>query len=207
MFVFAVIAAVWTHPEPTVFAVLDSLDEEFAHLVGGGLLITLLGQNDTSELLLVPVIRSLLLLLFLLFCSTIRVQIDLLGLALDREIMGELALLALLTVTLFVEDTDNGLGVDAEGNFLDLRGPGQQFGVLPFGILGGLLLTGLGFLLGLFALFFGSAGGGCVDLLDLFLRRGTLLVFHAKSLVGDDLRSLRLLGLGVFLLLRRHGGE
>ena len=66
MLVFALITPVWTYPEPTIFAILDGADEVLAYLVGGGNLVSLLGQYDLPELLLVPIVRGLLFLLLLL---------------------------------------------------------------------------------------------------------------------------------------------
>ena len=49
MLVLALVAAVRTHPEPAVLAVLDGLDEELAHLVRPGLLVALLGEEDRKS--------------------------------------------------------------------------------------------------------------------------------------------------------------
>lgn len=46
MLIHAFVSAIWTNPEPTILAIFDGLDKEFANLVRGGLLIALLGQND-----------------------------------------------------------------------------------------------------------------------------------------------------------------
>lgn len=48
MAIHAAIATIWTHPKPTVLAVLDSLDEVFANLVGGSPGIAVFRENDVA---------------------------------------------------------------------------------------------------------------------------------------------------------------
>jgi len=63
MDVFATISTIGTSPEPSIFAVLDGLNEELADFVGGGLGVAVLGKNNFVEFLLVPVIHCIVLLL------------------------------------------------------------------------------------------------------------------------------------------------
>lgn len=209
MLVHALVAPVGTDPEPAILAVFDGLDEELADLVRRGLLVALLRENDRPQLLLVPVCRGLHLLLLVLIRPGIGVQTPLLDLALVLEVVRELALLALLTVSLFEEDADNSLGIDTEGDLLDLGGLVEQGLLLPLGILCGLLLLLPLSLLGLLTFLLGSAARfrHGAELSNLLLRSTALLVLHAKGLVGH-----RLLGGGLDLgatlvgLLGRHGG-
>lgn len=210
MLVHALVAAVGADPEPSILAILNGLDKVLAHLLRRRLLVALLGQDHLAQLLLVPVGRRLLLLLLTLLFSGVGVQVPLLRLALEREVVGKLALLALLAVALLEEDAHYRLGVDAKRHLLDLGGAVEQRVGLPLGILGCLLLALALGLLGLLLLLLGAATGAQVllHLLDLPLRLGSLLVLHAKRAVLDHLAG-RLLGLGsalVLLALFRHGG-
>jgi len=154
--VHALVAAVGTGPEPTILAVLDSLDEELAHLVGRRLWVSVLGLDDIAQLLLVPVchvvLLSLLILLLLLQLSRVGVQTLLLSLDALRQVVTELALSALVTSTLFEELTEHRLGVDTEGNLLDLNGL-EEFGGLSLCGFGGELFLFAGNLLGFLSLF------------------------------------------------------
>lgn len=84
----------------------------------------------------------------LLVVTVIGVKIPLGGLALNVEVVGELALVTLCASTSLVESTENGLGVDSEGNLLlDLDRFEQIHELLLLGLLStlavddGLLLT------------------------------------------------------------------
>ena len=78
MLVHALVAAIGTSPEPTILAILDSLDEELAHLVGCRLGVTMLGHDDITQLLLIPIshiiLLPLLILLLLFQFSRIGIQ-------------------------------------------------------------------------------------------------------------------------------------
>lgn len=83
-----------------------------------------------------------------LLVTVIGVQIPLGGLALDVEVVRELALISLCAGTGLVEGAEDGLGVDAEGDLLlDLNGLEQIHELVLLGLLGtlaiddGLLLT------------------------------------------------------------------
>jgi hypothetical protein len=203
--VHALVGAVGANPEPSILAVFDGFDEELADLVRRGLLVALLGENDGPQLFLVPVCRGFHLLLLLLFSPGIGVQTPLFDLALVLEVVGELALLALFTVALLEEDTDDSLGVDAEWDLLDLGRLVHQSLDIALGILGGLLLLLPLELLGLLALLLRGATRfcHCAKLSNLFLSGTALLVLHAEGLVRDRLLGGRL---DLFPLLRRHDG-
>jgi hypothetical protein len=211
MLILALITPVRTDPEPTILAILNSLNEELAHLVRRRLLVALLTHHDRLELLLVPIRARLLLLVLLLLGPRIRIQIPLLRFPLHRQVVRELALLPLLAVPLLEEYAHHRLGVHAKGDLLDLRGFGDQGFQLPLGGLGGLLLALAGSLLGgLFLLFGGAARFHLgVESLDLLLGLGTLLVLHAEGAVLDELggRRLVLAAGSLFDLLGRHGGR
>lgn len=207
MLVHALIAAVWTDPEPTVFAILDGGHKVFADLVGRRLLVALLGQDDGPQLLLVPVGRRLGLFLLLLLLSLVRVQVLLLRLALYRQVVRELALSALFAVALLEEDAHHRLGVDAKGHLLHLRGLVEQHLRLALGVLGRLLVALALGLFGLLALLLGAAAPleVALDLGNLLLGGATFLILHAKGAVLDRLGGL--LGLVALAFLGRHGGR
>ena len=46
MFVFALIAAVWTCPKPAILSILNRFYEVFADFVGGGFGIPMLAHDD-----------------------------------------------------------------------------------------------------------------------------------------------------------------
>lgn len=154
MFIHAFITPIGANPEPTIFLVLDGLDEVLADLVGRRSRVPLLAKDDLAQLLLIPVLHSILLLLFLfagLRIAGIGVEILLSGLPLDVQIMAELALLPFFAVALLVEDTDDGLGIHTERNLLSLEGL-EQLCCLLLRIFFGLLLSGTTGLLRLFPL-------------------------------------------------------
>ena len=210
--VHALVGAVGADPEPAVFAVLDGLDKELADLVGRRALVALLRQHDGPQLLFVPVRRRLrlLLLLLLFFVVTgVRVQTALRRLAVNVQVVGKLALLALVTVALLEEDAQHRLRVDAKRNLLDLHRLVQQQVRLALGVLGRLLLTLTRQLLGLLALLLGVAAALQLrrQLRNLSLGLGTLLVLHAKGAILDLLGRTRLLAAGRLLgFLRGHFG-
>ena len=154
MLVHALIASVWTHPEPSVFLVFYCLDKVLAYLIGSCLWISMLAQDHLLQLLLVPIIHGILLLFFFLgfFVSSVRVQTSLLCLALDIEIMAEFALLALFTVALLKKLTQDGFGVDSKGDFLHLYRLEKFCCFLASLFRGGLFLLPLQFLGFLFLL-------------------------------------------------------
>jgi hypothetical protein len=111
----------------------------------------MLAHDDVSEFLLVPLVHRVLVLGLGPFCiSCVRVQVPLSGLALDAEIVAELAFPPLFAMALFEKLTDNGLGIDAKRYFLHLYGL-EQFGSLSLGLLG---RGFFGFALGLFCFSF-----------------------------------------------------
>lgn len=207
MLVHALVAAIGANPEPAVLAILNGLDKELAHLVGGCPLVTLLGQDNRSKLLFIPVCRSLGLLIFLFFFSGVAVQVLLLRLALDSKVVCKLALPSLLTVAFLVKDTYNRLGVDAKGHLLNLSGLVQQRLCLPAGLLGGLLLALSRFLLSLLTLLLSAATVLEVrrHTGDFLLGSTALFILHTKSPVLDRLG--RLLGGGLLALLGSHDGQ
>lgn len=150
MLIHALITSIRASPEPAILLVLDCLDKVLADLVGSRPRVTVLAHHDTAQLLLVPLIHGIGLLLILLVLTRIGVKILLGRLALDIHVVAELALLALLTTTLLVEDTKNGLGIHTEGHLLHLDRL-EQLGGFTLGPLGGglfgLALCLLGFLL------------------------------------------------------------
>lgn len=125
MSVHAFVTAVRALPEPTVLLILNGIDEVLADLLGGGPRVTMLAENNLAQLLLVPVIHSIillrLLLLLLLDLSRVGVQILLGSLALQAQVVAELASLTLLTMTLLEEHADNGLRIDTKRYFLRLH--------------------------------------------------------------------------------------
>lgn len=169
--IHALIAAVRTAPEPAILPDLDGFDEEFAHFIGRRLRVAVLAHHHLPQLLLVPPAHIVLPLLLLLFSlPRIRIQIPLLAFPPHIQIVAELALLALLAAALLVELAEHGLGVDAEGDLLDLHGL-EQLGGFALGGFGGGLFAFAGGLFGVFAFLFGGFGVGGLGLdgFDLFL--------------------------------------
>jgi len=168
MSVHALVTSIWTNPEPTVFLVLHSFDKVLAHFVGSCSRVSVLAQDDLPQFLFVPLIHRVIL-LFILCClrccsvSAVRVNVLLGGLPLDAQIMAELALVALLAIALLVEHTENGLGVDAERNLLDLHRLEQLRDLLPRLLRRRLLLLTTG-LLCLFFLLLGTLVRLCLRL-------------------------------------------
>lgn len=204
MAVHALVTSIRTGPEPTVLALLDSLDEELANLVGGGLGVAVLAHDDVSQLGLVPISHVVLLLLITLVVvvAGVGVQALLLALHADGRVVGELAFFALVAGALFEELTQDRLGVDAKGHLLDLDRL-EEFGSLALGGLGGLLLLLAEGLFGVLFLLLRRLGGVVRGLhgFDLALGGTTLFVLHTERLVDGDLGRL-----GLVSLLGRHGG-
>lgn len=75
MLVHALISSIRTRPEPTVFTLLNCLDEEFADLVCGGLLVPLFRQYYSIQFCLVPIIHRLGLLLDFILLPRVLIQI------------------------------------------------------------------------------------------------------------------------------------
>lgn len=181
MLVHALITTIRTNPEPTILLVLHSLNKEFADLVGSRPWVSMFAQHDTAQLLLVPLIHSISLLSVLLAfpgITRVGVQILLGRLALNVQVMTELALATLLTTTLFVELAQNSLRVDTKWNFLHLDRL-EQLCSLLLSCLGSLLfeLT-LGLLSGSFLLFGVLVGCGLrVQLGNLSLGGSSFFLF------------------------------
>lgn len=51
MFIHAFVAAVRARPEPSVFTILDGVNEVFTHFIGGGFGIAVLAKNHLSQFL------------------------------------------------------------------------------------------------------------------------------------------------------------
>lgn len=142
MLVHALIAAVRTHPKPSILLVFHSLDEVLAHFVGCRLWVSVLAQHNVSQLLLVPIVHLVLLLLLFFKFSIVRVETSLLRLPLHSRVVREFAFAALVAMPFLEELAEHGLGVDTEGNLLHLNGL-EEIGDLLLGFFGGglLLLT------------------------------------------------------------------
>jgi hypothetical protein len=202
--VHALVAAIGTSPEPTILAILDSLDEELAHLVGSRLGISMLGLDNITQLLLIPISHIILFLclirLFLFQLSRIGIQTLLFTFDTHTRIMRKLALPSLFTSALFEELTQYSLGIHTKGHFLDLNGF-EEFGSFAFcGFGGQLFLVADGLFGGSFS-FVGGEGRGGLDLFDCALGGTSFFVLHTKGLVDGDLFG------GVVLLFGRHDGR
>lgn len=204
MLVHALVAAIRTSPEPTVLAILNSLDKVLAHLIGRRLGVAVLGKNNTAQLLLIPInhiiLLSFLFLLLLLQLSRISVQTLLLSLDTLTQVMRKLALPPLLTSALFEKLTQHSFRVHTKGHFLDLDGLEEFGGFLLCGFGGGLFLFACS-LFGGFAFLVGGQVGGGSDLFDCALGGSSFFVLHAEGLVDGDLLG------GIILLFGRHGGR
>lgn len=154
MLVHALISPIGASPEPTILLVLDSFDKVLADLFGGRAWVAMLAEDNAAKLLLVPLVHGIGLLLLLLGLPGVGVQILLGGLALDVQVMTELALAALFATALLVELTQHGLRVHAERHLLSLDGLEQLSG-LTLGLLGSFLVGLTLGLLGGFALVIG----------------------------------------------------
>lgn len=206
MLVHAFVATVGAYPEPTVFAVLDSCDEELADFVCCCSLVALFGQDDGSELFFVPIRGSFSLLLLLLFLASVCVEVLLLCLALNGQVVCKLAFATLLTVSLLEEDAYNRFRVNTKGNLLNLHRAVQKFCHFTLRRFSGSLLLLPCQLICLLALFFGASTVLQVrsHLGNLLLRGSTLLVLHTKGSVFHNLGGRRLLAATTLVLLWRH---
>ena len=123
--VHALVASIWTGPEPAVLAVLDCLDEVFAHFVGRRLRVAMLAHNDLLQLLFIPLLHAVLLLLgallLLLLIFGIRIQRSFFRFTFHSKVVREFALLALLTGTFLEELTQHRLGIYSERHLLCLH--------------------------------------------------------------------------------------
>lgn len=158
MLVHALVSSIGAAPEPAILLVLHSLDEVLAHLVGGRPRVAVFTHDNLAQCLLVPFIHgvSLLgLLLGLLSITRVGVKILLGRLALNVQVMAELALAAFVAVALFVVDTEDRLRIDTEGNLLYLHRL-EKIGRLLLRLFRGLLLSLTSSLLGFFPLCFRS---------------------------------------------------
>ena len=182
MLVHALVTSIGTSPEPSILLVLHSIDEIFANLLGGRSGVSVLAENHLAKFLFIPIIHGILLLrllLRLLIIPGIGVKILLGSLALGVQVVAELALATLFAVSLFVENTDDGLRVDTERNLLDLDGL-EEFHGLLLGIFCGLLVGFTASLLGFFSLRIGCFAVGVLGLHlgDLPLGLGTFFLWE-----------------------------
>ena len=177
--VHAFIAPVRTRPKPAILAVLHRFNKELAHFIRRRLRIPMFAQHHLPQFLLVPTRHIILFLLLILTLTLprVRIQIPLLALPPHLQIMTEFALLPLLAAPLFVELTEHGFWVDAEGHFLDLDGF-EEFGGFPLRGFGGGFFALTGGFFGGFAFFFRGFGiGGLgLDVFDLFLGGASLFL-------------------------------
>lgn len=182
MLVHALVTTIGTSPEPSVLLVLHSVDEVLANLFGRRTRVAVLAENHLAEFFFIPIIHSILLLpcfFLLLLVPGIGVQVLLGRLALGVQVMTELALAALFTVALLVENTDNCLGIDTKRNLLDLDGLEQLCGFL-LGLLRSLLFRRNTSLLGFLSPCIRSFVGLILDLHlgDLSLGLSTFFLYR-----------------------------
>lgn len=133
--IHAFIASIRTDPEPAILLIFHSLDKVLADLIGSRPRIPMFTLHNVPQFFLIPIVHGiglLLLLLRLFRIPRIRVNILFGRLPLDAQIMAELALLPLLTMTLFEEDAENRLGIHAKRHLLHLHRL-KQVRRLPFG--------------------------------------------------------------------------
>lgn len=152
MSIHALISTIRTRPEPTIFLILNRLNEIFAHFISRRLRITMFTQHHISQFRLIPLINRILFFAISsgLRISRVRVQIPLRRFSLDTQVVAEFTLFALVAVSLFIELADHSLWVDAKRYLLYLNGLEEFCGVA-------------------FGLFFGSLFGGSARLLGFFL--------------------------------------
>lgn len=118
--VHALVSAIWTGPKPPVPLILHRLDEILADLLSRGSWVTMFAQYDRPQLVFIPIIHCVLFFLFL-FIARVSIEVLLGCLPFHTKVMAELALAPLITISLFVEDAEDGFGVDAKGDFLHLH--------------------------------------------------------------------------------------
>ena len=46
MLIHTLVASIWTCPEPSILAIFDGFNEEFAHFIGRGFGISMLAHNN-----------------------------------------------------------------------------------------------------------------------------------------------------------------
>ena len=203
MFIEALVSTIWTRPEPTVLLVFDSLDKVLAHLVCCGFGVSMLAQDDLSQLGLIPVVHVVLLLALVILCllliSAIRVQTLLLSLAFNSQVVTKFALLALFAVALLEELTQHCLGIGSKWDLLNLYWLEELSGFFARRLGRGLFLLALRLLRRLALLIRRTTR--CLrgfELRNLFLGGSSLLVLHTKGLVHDDLLRLGLVTLALW---------
>ena len=81
MSVHTLVPTIWTLPEPTIFTVLDGIDEIFTYFIRRRLRVTMLGHDHLSKFLLVPVVHVLFLGPLFFAISGVLIEVLLLGLA------------------------------------------------------------------------------------------------------------------------------
>lgn len=160
MSIHALITTVWTRPEPTIFSVLDCLNEVFADFLSRRPWITMLAKHHITKLFLIPLLHSILLfnlggIVFRI--SRVRVQIPLSRFAFNTQVVTEFTFSALLAMSLFIEHTHHGLGVDSERDFLNLNRL-KEFEGFSLCLFGGCLFGFTACFLGFFALLIGIFG-------------------------------------------------
>lgn len=189
MSVHALITTIRTRPEPTIFLILNRLDEIFAHFVGRRLRIPMFTQHHISQFRLIPLINRI---FFFAISSGLRisrigVQIPLGGFPLHTEIVTEFTLLALVAVSLFIELAHHSLGVHAKWHFLYLDGLEEFCGILSGLFFGGLLggSTRLfGFFLFLVGVFVGF--GLCFELGYLSAGASSFFLCSVSIRIGEN---------------------
>lgn len=89
MLIHALVTAVWTLPEPTIFAILDRIDEVLADFIGRCLWIAVLRFDDISQFLFIPVVHRIFLLLAfaILTIPVVSVEILFLRFPLNRKVV------------------------------------------------------------------------------------------------------------------------
>jgi hypothetical protein len=163
MSIHALITTIRTSPEPTIFLILNRLNEIFAHFVGSRLRIPMFTQHHISQLGLIPLVNRILFFAIssIIRISRIRVQIPLGRFSLDTQVVTEFALFALVAVSLFVELAYHSLWVNAKGNFLYLDGL-EEFCSILFGLFFGGLFGGTTGFFGFFLFLVGVFVGFCL---------------------------------------------
>ena len=182
--IHALLTTVWALPKPTVLSVLDSLEEELANLVGSGLGVTVLAQDDFIELLLVPLVHGIVLLLVVLV-SDVSVEVLLLRFATGVERVAKLALGSLVTSTCLPEGTGDTLGIDTKRHLGLYDGEQWVIGNHLGGFGSSLLLLGLALLLGELLLALACSLLLLLDERYLLLTLASLLVLHTERLFED----------------------
>lgn len=179
-----------TGPEPAVFTVLNGIDEILANLFSSSPWVTMLRQDNFSQLLLIPSNHIIFLLLILFSLPRILVQIPLFLFPPNIQIVTELALLPSITIPSLEELAEYRLGVYAERHFLDLDGF-EELGCVSLCLFCGGFFA---FLLGLFCVFpllVGGFGGCCCgfELFDVLLGYGAFFLVTVSRYEGGGCKS------------------